>query len=123
MTIFDLIFLAALLASAIALSLAASAALRGRGAGAVRVLSVYGVCVALYVASSLAVAYLRARSASARHSSRGASTTGACKFSDGDVHALGLITGHPAPYCGWLTVLFIGEATCLFDRPEMIRIE
>jgi hypothetical protein len=34
-----------------------------------------------------------------------------------------LITGHPGPYCGPFNVLFIGQATCLFGRPETIRIK
>jgi len=40
-----------------------------------------------------------------------------------DVQTLGLITGHPGPYCGPFNVLFIGQATCLFGRPETIRIK
>jgi hypothetical protein len=39
-----------------------------------------------------------------------------------DVGALGFITGHGGPYCGAMSLLIIGEAACLFDRPTMIRV-
>jgi hypothetical protein len=59
MTIFDLIFLAAVLASAIAFIIAAISALSGRGAKALRILRIYGVCVVFYLAISLAVSFFR----------------------------------------------------------------
>ena len=196
MTIFDLIFLAGVLASAIALGVAAIAALRGRRGRAARVLLVYGVGAALYVATSLAVAYLRPQRvratlepwcfddwclqvqkvdsapagsklayriefrifSTARRVTQRANGAWIYLFDErhrlyapnpdatatpldvelaplesvetsrvfevpGDVQALGLITGHPGAYCGSFSVLFIGEATCLFARPEMIRIK
>jgi len=196
MTIFDLIFLACVLASAITLIVAAIAALRGRRATAARVLVVYGVCVALYLATSLAVAYLRPQRiratfepwcfddwclqvqkvdsapagpklayrvdfrifSTARRATQRANGAWLYLFDErhrlyapnpdsaatpldaelaplasletarvfevpADVQTLGLITGHPGPYCGAFNVLFIGQATCLFDRPEMIRLK
>jgi hypothetical protein len=59
MTIFDLIFLAGVLASAITLIAAATAALRGRGARAAKILAGCAACAALYVAISLGVAFAR----------------------------------------------------------------
>jgi hypothetical protein len=59
MTVFDLIFLAAVLTSAITLITAAIYALRGRGGKALRILRIYGVCVLVYLAISLTVAFLR----------------------------------------------------------------
>ena len=59
MTIFDLIFLAAVLTSVITLITAAISALRGRGIKALRILRIYGACVAVYLAISLSVAYLK----------------------------------------------------------------
>ena len=59
MTIFDLIFLAGVLASVITLIAAAIAALRGHGAKAAKILVGYGAFVALYVAISLGAAFLR----------------------------------------------------------------
>jgi hypothetical protein len=196
MTIFDLIFLAGVLASAITLIAGAIAALRGRGAKAARVLLGWGVCVALYVATSLGVAYLRPQRiratsepwcfddwclqvqkvdsapagpkldyrvelrvfSTARRVTQRAKGAWIYLFDErhrlyapnpdpsatpldaalaplesietsrafevpADVQTLGLITGHPGPYCSAFNVLFIGQATCLFDRPEMIRIK
>jgi len=196
MTIFELIFVAGVLASVLTLGTAAIAVLRGRRAKAVRVLVVYGVCVALYVAISLTVAYLRPQRirgtfdpwcfddwclqvqnvdkapagsnldyrvefrifSTARRVTQRANGVWIYLFDErhrlyapnpdatatpldvelaplesvetsrvfevpGDVQALGLITGHPGAYCGSFSVLFIGEATCLFARPEMIRIK
>jgi hypothetical protein len=59
MTVFDLIFLAAVLTSAITLITAAISASRGRGGKALRILRIYGVCVGGYLAISLKVAFLR----------------------------------------------------------------
>jgi hypothetical protein len=36
---------------------------------------------------------------------------------------LGLITGHSAPYCSPLDIAIIGQATCLFGRPDLIAIK
>jgi hypothetical protein len=41
----------------------------------------------------------------------------------GDAANLGLITGHGGPYCGIMSTLIIGEATCLYNKPTMVRIE
>lgn len=196
MTIFDLIFLAAALASMITLIAAAVAALRGRGAKAARVLLTWGVCVVLYIATSVTVAYLRPQRirattepwcfddwclqvqrveslpageklayrvelrifSTARRVTQRANGAWVYLFDErhrfyapnpdpaaapldaelaplesvattrvfevpADVQTLGLITGHPGPYCGAFNVLFIGQATCLFGRPELIRIK
>jgi len=40
-----------------------------------------------------------------------------------DVRTLGLVTGHPGPYCGPFNVLIIGQAVCLFGRPDTIAIK
>jgi hypothetical protein len=58
MTIFDLLFLAAFLASLIALLAAAYAAVRGRTPRAFGILGGWLACAAVYVAISAAVAYL-----------------------------------------------------------------
>lgn len=34
----------------------------------------------------------------------------------------GLITGHGGPYCGWSSVLIIGQGGCLFGRPAIIDL-
>jgi hypothetical protein len=39
-----------------------------------------------------------------------------------EVQDLGLVTGHGGPYCGPMNLLIIGEASCLFKKPKMIRI-
>ena len=196
MTIFDLVFLVGVLASAITLIAAAVAALRGRGAKAARILGVYGACAALYVVVSLSVVFLRPQRvhetlepwcfddwclqvqkidstpvgakvsyriefriySTARRVSQHAA--GAWIYLIDEQHRLyppnpdpsatpltvdlgplesvstfrvfevpaetqrlGLITGHPGRYCGPFGVLIIGQAGCLFDRPEMIQIE
>lgn len=36
------------------------------------------------------------------------------------VTATGLITGHGGPYCGMMSFLVIGSASCVFGRPTMI---
>lgn len=58
MTIFDVLFLAAFLASLIALIAAAYAAVRGNSPQAFSILGVWLACTALYLAASVAVAYL-----------------------------------------------------------------
>lgn len=196
MTIFDLIFLAGVLASAITVVAAAIAALRGRGAKAARILVVYAVCVVVYIAISVGAAFLRPQRirstfepwcfddwclqvqkvdsapagpkiayavkfrvySTARRATQRAKGAWIYLFDErhrlyapnpdasatpldvelapleavdtsrvfelpADTQTLGLITGHPGRYCGPFSVLFIGQATCLFDRPEMIRIK
>ena len=61
MTIFDLTFLATVLASGITLIAAAIAALRGRVAKALRILRIYGVCLVAYFTVALAIDFLRPR--------------------------------------------------------------
>jgi hypothetical protein len=39
-----------------------------------------------------------------------------------EVKDLGLVTGHGGPYCGLMNVFIIGGASCLFNKPTMIRI-
>jgi hypothetical protein len=34
-----------------------------------------------------------------------------------------LVTGHPGDYCAAFDALIIGQATCLFGRPEAIAIK
>ena len=58
MTILDLLFLAVFLASLIALGAAAYQAIRGRTSRAFSILLVWLVCAAVYLGTSLAVAYL-----------------------------------------------------------------
>jgi hypothetical protein len=50
MTIFDLLFIAVLFASLATVLTAAASAIRGRGAHALRILRVYGICAAVYLA-------------------------------------------------------------------------
>lgn len=57
--IFDLIFLAAVLISAITLITAAISALRGRGKKFLRILRIYGMCLVAYFAVALAVDLFR----------------------------------------------------------------
>ncbi len=57
MTIFDLLFIAALLASVATLLTAAVVALRGRGGQALRILRNFALCAAVYVLTGLAVGY------------------------------------------------------------------
>ena len=57
MTVFDLLFLAAFLASLIALAVAAYASIRGRTPRAFAILRVWLACVAVYLGISVAVAF------------------------------------------------------------------
>jgi hypothetical protein len=50
MTLFDLLFIAVFLASAITLCTAVGIAVFGRGARALRILRVYGICIGIYLA-------------------------------------------------------------------------
>ncbi len=59
MTFFDLLFLAAFLASLIALLAAAYASLRGRMPLAFSILRIWLVCAAVYLGASVAVAFFR----------------------------------------------------------------
>jgi len=59
MTIFDLIFLAAVLISVITLATAAVSALRGRGKKSLKILRIYGLCVVVYFLVALAVDLFR----------------------------------------------------------------
>jgi hypothetical protein len=40
-----------------------------------------------------------------------------------DATGLGLVTGHPGDYCGAMSLLIVGGAGCLFDRPAMVRLQ
>lgn len=59
MTIFDLFFLLAVLASAVTLAVALFLVLRGRWAKALRVLKTYAVCAAVYLLAGIAVSFFR----------------------------------------------------------------
>lgn len=59
MTIFDLLFLVAALASLTTLATAGVLALRGKFKEAIWVLTVYGVCLAVYLATGLAVSLIK----------------------------------------------------------------
>ena len=59
MTIFDLIFLAAVLISVLTLAAAAVYALRGRGKRSLKILRNYGLCVVVYFLVALAVDFFR----------------------------------------------------------------
>jgi hypothetical protein len=59
MSLFDLLFLLAFLSSFITLATVAVAAMQGRRAKARRVVTVWGICAAVYLALSLAVSYTR----------------------------------------------------------------
>ncbi len=59
MSVFDLIFLAFALVTAVMLASAAILALRGRGARAFRVLRTYGICAVCYSGIALAVDFLK----------------------------------------------------------------
>ena len=59
MTIFDLIFLAAVLTSVITLAAAAVYLLRGRGKKSLKILRNYGLCVVVYFLVALAVDFFR----------------------------------------------------------------
>jgi hypothetical protein len=196
MTISDLLFLAALLASAVTLIGAAVTALRGRRAAAAKSLLIFAACAAVYVTISVGAAYVRPQRIRAAHDPwcfddwclevSGVSsvpsppnvryTVGLRIFSTArrvsqrangawiyliderqrlyaptadpsavpltvelrplesvdtvrvfevspDARTLGLVTGHPGHYCGLMSILFIGQATCLFGRPDLIAIK
>lgn len=59
MTIFDLLFLACVLATAITLTFGVTLALRGRGAKALRIARVYGICAVAYLAIAVAVDFFK----------------------------------------------------------------
>jgi len=59
MSVFDLLFLLALLASVVTLVVAAVSAIRGQRPRALRILRLYGACAAGYLASGMAVSFLR----------------------------------------------------------------
>ena len=59
MTIFDLIFLAAVLISAVTLATAAVCALRGRGKKSLKILRIYGLCLVVYFLVALGVDFFR----------------------------------------------------------------
>ena len=40
-----------------------------------------------------------------------------------DAHVIGLITGHGGAYCTFPGPLIIGEAGCVFGKPDMVRID
>lgn len=61
MSIFDLLFVLVFLATVATLVVAGVAALRGRGATALRILGVLGACIAAYVATGLFVSLLEPR--------------------------------------------------------------
>lgn len=58
MTIFDLIFLLAVLLSAVTLVLAAIAAIRGKGARSLKILRAWGIGVVIYCTCALSVSFL-----------------------------------------------------------------
>ncbi len=195
MSVFDLVFLIAVLASLVTTAVAAIAAVRGRGRSALAILKTYAVCVAGYLFLSVLVSYLkpqrildagdswcfddwclivekvdwtpgpalegcrvefrifsRARRVSQR--ARGAwiylvddrghlyspdpepseppldvllqplqsVKTSRTFHVPANVGELGLITGHGGPYCGPMNFLIIGSGGCLFNRPDMIRV-
>jgi hypothetical protein len=196
MSIFDLLFLLAVLTSVVTLATTAVLALRGRRTKALRILRIYAVCAAGYLAAGAAVSFFkpqrvisvgdpwcfddwcltvekvertpapsqvtykvalrifsRARRVSQR--ARGAwiyliddrgrlyspdsdpsaiptdvflqpeeSVTTLRVFEvPADVRHLGLVTGHGGPYCGLMNIFIIGEDSCLFKRPTMVRIQ
>lgn len=59
MTVFDLLFLLAALASVVTLAAAAVFAVRGPRRQALRILRVYGICVLAYLAAGVATAFLK----------------------------------------------------------------
>ena len=59
MTIFDLLFLACVLATAITLTFAVIFALRGRGAKALSIARAYGFCAVAYLAIAMAVDFFK----------------------------------------------------------------
>ena len=40
-----------------------------------------------------------------------------------NVRGVGLVTGHGGPYCGAMSILIIGSAGCLFNKPTMVRLQ
>jgi hypothetical protein len=40
-----------------------------------------------------------------------------------NVREVGLVTGHGGPYCGAMSVLIVGSAGCVFNKPTMIRLQ
>ncbi len=40
-----------------------------------------------------------------------------------DVREIGLVTGHGGPYCGAMSILIIGSAGCLFNKPTLVRLQ
>jgi hypothetical protein len=76
MTIFDLLFLLAILASVVTLALAVVLAFCGRLASALKILRVYAIGALAYLASGRAVSYLRPQKGCVRES-RGVLTIGA----------------------------------------------
>jgi len=195
MTIFDLLFLASLLVSVIALAAAAYSAIRGRTSRAFSILRVWLVCAAVYLGISVAVAYvapqrviavgspwcfddwcltvenvkhagatydvdLKLSSEAKRVTQRaqgawiylrdendthyeptpnlspdskdvpldvllqpGESVAAQRSFNvPGNIHELGLVTGHGGPPCGVLSLVIIGQGGCLFHKQTMIRL-
>jgi len=59
MSVFDLLFLFALVASVVTLAVAAVSAIRGRRPRALRILRVYGACAAVYLLAGIAVSFLK----------------------------------------------------------------
>ena len=59
MTVFDLLFILASLISVVTMAVAVVSALRGRLPRALRILRLYGICVAGYFAIAVAVAFLK----------------------------------------------------------------
>ena len=196
MSIFDLIFILAFLASVVTLVTAVVAMIRGRGATVVRILRIYGMCAASYFAVDFVFAYLRPqrvipiatpwcfdewcltvtrttrsvagetqtynvdlelfsqarrkaqrancawvyliddlgrRYAPDSHSSDvplntllqpGESIRASRRFTvPTNVREIGLVTGHGGPYCGAMSILIIGSAGCLFNKPTLVRLQ
>jgi hypothetical protein len=61
MTIFDLLFIIAFLTSVVTLATAAVTAIRGRRAQALKILRIYAICAAAYLATGLTVSFLKPR--------------------------------------------------------------
>lgn len=59
MSIFDLLFIVAFLTTVVTLATVAVSAIRGRRAQALKILQIYGVCAAGYLATGVAVAFLK----------------------------------------------------------------
>jgi hypothetical protein len=196
MSVFDLVFLLAMLVTAMTLILLAAFLLTGRFRLALRTISIYAICAMLYLGTGIAVSYFRpnpphsasdpwcfddwclaldkvSRTAAApdiayrldlrvfsrarrvAQRAKGAwiyliddkgrlyppepnasdvpldvllqpeesVTTSRVFRVPADVQHLGLITGHGGAYCGPTSFLIIGDTGCLFNKPEMIRIQ